>query len=116
MSVCFSKLGILFTYEDLIPISAMIIPGRCIATFITLWNLSGIIAGFAICRPLAMHWDPTIPGGMCGDVKTWYASMGAINIATDFFVIGLPLPFLYKLKMPLGKRIGLMGIFALGFM
>ena len=42
--------------------------------------------------------------------------MGIINIFTDVFMLALPMPFLYKLKLAKRKKAALIGMFAIGIM
>ena len=47
-------------------------------------------------------------------MRDCYVGIGIINLLLDIFVIGIPMPSLWKLKLPVEKKISLMGIFALG--
>ncbi|KAL9610139.1 MAG: hypothetical protein Q9167_005140 [Letrouitia subvulpina] len=40
--------------------------------------------------------------------------MSAANVVTDLLVLGLPVPWLWGLQLGRGKRVGLVGVFALG--
>jgi hypothetical protein len=116
VTICFSKLSVLLMYITLIPVNALIQPARVIGVFIILWNSASIVAGLAICQPFAMNWDQTIEGGRCGDQTKFYMWLGIINVIVDVLILGLPMPFLYKLQLPLRKKILLLGMFSVGFM
>lgn len=74
-----------------------------------------MVAGsLLICRPTAFNWDPTTPGGHCGDSVTLWLCTGVLNIITDLVVLLLPMPYLYSLEMALYKRTVLMVTFGLG--
>ena len=47
-------------------------------------------------------------------MRDCYVGIGTINLLLDIFVIGIPMPSLWKLKLPVEKKVSLMGIFALG--
>lgn len=94
---------------------AMRIPAQSFGLFIILWNTANIVAQVAICRPFALNWDQTIDG-KCGSQKWFYFCMGIINIFTDVFMLALPMPFLYKLKLANRKKAALIGMFAIGIM
>jgi hypothetical protein len=79
------------------------------------WNVGDIIGGFLICRPLAKNWDFTIPG-TCGSHPKFYFAMGMINIISDAFLIGLPMPYIYDLRMPLRKKLVAGGLLSVGVM
>lgn len=81
-----------------------------------------IIYGFAImstaifsCTPISYFWDKNISGRCISDLLIFYIS-AALNIVTDIGIFTLPLPMLAGLTLPLGQKIGLLGIFALGFL
>src|SRR5690606_23842621 len=116
VSICLSKLSVLWLYTTLIPVRKMIIPARALAIFIILWNTGNILGQFLICRPFAMNWDQTIPGGTCGSQRDYYFTQGVINIITDILMLALPMPFLFNLQLPLLKKLVLMGMFAIGIM
>lgn len=75
-----------------------------------------IIAPFLMCQPLAYNWDPTIPGGSCGDEVSLWVVTGVFNILTDLIVILLPMPYLYGLELAMYKKIALMCTFGIGLL
>ncbi|PSR79794.1 hypothetical protein BD289DRAFT_485381 [Coniella lustricola] len=84
------------------------------ATVIFLWMVSVVLETFLLCRPLAYNWDTTIADGTCGNRQAVYVGAGVSNMVTDFMVLLLPVPFVWKLKMPTASKMGLLGIFCLG--
>lgn len=93
----------------------MIVPARILGGFIILWNTGNILGQLLICKPFARNWDLSVEG-KCGSQRDLYFIMGAFNIVTDILVLGLPMPFLYKLHLPLLKKMVLIGMFAVGIM
>jgi hypothetical protein len=67
-----------------------------------------------ICRPVAMNWDFTIPGGTCGNLHTMYLALASIDLILDLMVVFLPMPVVWNLQMALSKKIAISGIFGLG--
>lgn len=114
-TVCFSKISILLMYTTLIPNRSLTLWARAIGLFIILWNVGDIIGGFLMCRPLAKNWNAAIPG-TCGSQPDYYFSMGVINIITDIFLIALPMPYLYRLRMEWRKKILAMALLSIGVM
>lgn len=88
---------------------------RAAAVVIFLWMISVVLETFLLCRPLAYNWDTSIEG-TCGDRLAVYVGAGVTNMITDFIVLLLPIPFVWKLKMPTASKIGLIGIFGLGIL
>ncbi|KAF9697828.1 hypothetical protein EKO04_004378 [Ascochyta lentis] len=112
-TVCFSKLSVLLMYTTLIPNRSLTIWARVFGLFIIMWNVSDIVGGFLICQPMAKNWDFTLPG-TCGSQPNYYFSMGIINIITDIFLIGLPMPYLYRLRLEWRKKILAMALLSIG--
>lgn len=100
-SLAFSKISILLLYSNVFAVPFVIWTARGAITFIALWALGTIMAGCLICRPFAMNWDQTIPGGHCGNQVLSFTVTGILNLVTDLMVLTLPLPYLYKLQMRL---------------
>lgn len=108
-----SKGSVLLMYQTLIPVARMKLAVRVVGTFIVLFAIGGILEAFLICRPYAKNYDANLPG-TCGNIRTFYIWLSALNLFSDLVILLLPLPFLYKLQMPLRKRLGLIGMFMVG--
>lgn len=81
-----------------------------------MWAISVILEALLLCRPFAFNWDPTIPGGVCGDRNRVYVSAGVLNVVTDFMVIALPVPHILGLKLVLRRKLGLLFMFTMGIL
>lgn len=79
-----------------------------------LFAIALLVAALLICRPLAMFWDPFTVKGTCGNQIAFQEWMGIHNLISDVVVVVMPMPLLWKLKMPIKKKIGLSLIFAMG--
>lgn len=107
-----SKWSVLLMYETLIPVPRMKLAVRIVGSFVTIFNLGGILEAFLICRPYEANWHPEL--GTCGDVRVFYIWLSALNLFSDLVILLLPIPFVYKLQLPLRKRLGLVGMFTVG--
>lgn len=85
------------------------------AVVIFLWMVSVVLETFLLCRPLAYNWDTTIDG-TCGNRQAVYVGAGVSNMVTDFMVLLLPIPFVWRLRMPTASKMSLLGIFCLGIL
>lgn len=69
------------------------------------------------CRPLSYLWleyvDPTAKGE-CIDVNEFFLITGVINMVIDVFILGIPIPKIYKLQMNKRKKLTVVGIMMLG--
>lgn len=116
LSLGCSKISILLLYKSVFAVPFVIWTARGAIIFIGLWVLGTILAGCLICRPFPMNWDPTIPGGYCGDQVLSFTVTGVLNLLTDVMVLVLPMPYLAKLQMRLYKKLVLLGVFSIGFL
>ncbi|KAH0337336.1 hypothetical protein KCU81_g8141, partial [Aureobasidium melanogenum] len=76
--------------------------------------LWGVFASIFICDPVKKVWRPMTPG-KCLSTRTYWVSVTAVNIVLDFAVLALPMPVISRLKLPKKQKIGLVGVFLLGF-
>ncbi|KAG9697420.1 ribosomal protein L27, partial [Aureobasidium melanogenum] len=76
--------------------------------------LWGVFASIFICNPVRKVWRPMTPG-KCLSTRTYWVSVTAVNIVLDFAVLALPMPVISRLKLPKKQKIGLVGVFLLGF-
>ncbi|PYH34144.1 uncharacterized protein BO87DRAFT_376539 [Aspergillus neoniger CBS 115656] len=65
------------------------------------------------CHPLSYGWNP-VPGGGCRDLALEEPIIIAVNILLDGLVAVLPIPVIWKLRMPLQKKITIVVMFSLG--
>ena len=63
-----------------------------------------------------MNWNPTILGGHCSSYNVAFVTIGIFNIVTDMIIMLLPIPFIQKVPMAIGTKIGLMVIFTIGLL
>ncbi|KAK7446482.1 integral membrane protein [Colletotrichum acutatum] len=109
ISICWMLQRIFFVRP--FKIAAWATMGLCIA-----WTLMTILIGLLICRPIAMQWNPTIPGGVCGDQITAFAAVGVVDVIVDLIIFILPIPMVLKLQVSSAHRIALIGIFGAGIL
>ena len=73
----------------------------------------GFIASVCTCQPRRRAWDPTVPG-TCINLVVFALAGSALQIATDIAILLLPIPLVWKLKLPVRQRGALIAIFAAG--
>ena len=84
------------------------------ALTISYWG-GTIVPILLLCSPGAYLWDQQ--GNLnrtCLNVSAVCLSASLINLILDIVVLGLPMPLLWTLQMPLSKRIAVMGVFSMG--
>ena len=79
-----------------------------------LYFISVLLETFLLCTPVAFNWDKTIVGRCSGASLVAYILAGTTNLVIDVVVVALPMPMLWNLQLPFGRKIGIMGMFSLG--
>ncbi|KAI1264449.1 hypothetical protein F5Y18DRAFT_81799 [Xylariaceae sp. FL1019] len=81
----------------------------------TAYFLSVFLETFLLCTPVQYNWDKTIPNGVCHNPNNIaYLLAGITNLIIDAIIVALPMPKLYKLQIPLARRLAIGAMFALG--
>jgi hypothetical protein len=113
-SLGFIKVSALSLYLRLTPnVNFRRIAGLMV-TVVICQSLSNVTTCIFQCSPVEFIWNKSLPGGRCIDINAFYLANAALNILTDFLTYTLPMPMLWKLKLPRRQKIGLCGILGLG--
>ncbi|KAB2110076.1 hypothetical protein AG0111_0g2228 [Alternaria gaisen] len=111
VTVCLSKLSVLLMYISIIPNTSMLIICRYIGAAIILWILVDLITALSICKPLAQAWkDPD----KCTSQNPFYFSQGMLNLIIDMVIIVLPMPYIFRLRMPWSRKVVAIVMLGLG--
>ena len=106
----------LLFYIRMFPVRAF----RMLCWIITGINLLSLVAvilsTLLICRPITYSFDKTIPGGSCGDLLRFELFTAVWNLISDFIVVVLPMPMLWKLQLQTKKKVGLCIAFGMGIL
>ncbi|KAI1134209.1 hypothetical protein F5Y05DRAFT_422792 [Hypoxylon sp. FL0543] len=110
------KLSILSLYTVLFPSKRFVYFCYGTITIAMAYFLSVLLEGFLLCTPVAYNWDKTIPGGECHHQILAYLIAGSTNLIIDAWVVALPMPMLFGLRMSLLKKLGVASMFSLGIL
>lgn len=114
-AMCSVKLSYLLFYHRTFPT-----PGFrkwvwiCIGIVVAYWT-GCMLQAFLICRPFEKNWNPFIPGH-CASYKVAFVTTGVFNAITDLIIIALPIPVVSSLHLATATKIGLIAVFAVGFL
>ncbi|EDU49287.1 integral membrane protein [Pyrenophora tritici-repentis] len=113
-AVALPKLAVVIIYLRILTnkyerFAAKVLTFLIIATWI-----SYTVAPVFQCTPFAFNWKSDIPGGKCFNFQLFAQSSSVPNIATDVGVLLLPLRMVWRLKISIHRRIGLLLIFLTG--
>ena len=67
------------------------------------------------CMPTSLLWDPTgDPDGHCIDIIKFFVGNAVPNIVTDFALLVLPLPHIWRLQVPGTQKLFVLLAFVFG--
>lgn len=84
------------------------------ASLVLAWYTVLILTVCFGCRPIQYYWDKTIQGGYCVNANDLAYGITAANVIMDLIILLLPIPSLWSLQMPRGRRLCLVFLFLLG--
>ncbi|KAI1860569.1 hypothetical protein JX265_009968 [Neoarthrinium moseri] len=113
-SMAFIKFSILSFYGTIFPSSHFHFWLWTVAAFVTSWAVSFSVVAVIQCMPIPYGWDPTITSGYCLDYGLATLIAGIFNIITDFTILCMPVPLVWKLHGNRHKKILLCLTFGMG--
>jgi hypothetical protein len=111
ITVCLSKLSVLLMYTSIIPNTSMLVICRYFGATIVVWIVVAIVAALAICKPLDQAWKHA---DKCVGQNTFNFSLGMTNLIIDAAIVALPMPYLFRLRMPLRPKLVAIVLLGLG--
>lgn len=113
-TVSLIKLSLLVLYNRIFPVDRVRYATYAVGFFVVTWLLWAGVSIIAQCIPVEYFWNTTI-SGHCIDRDAFYLAAGAVNVFTDFAIIAIPIPIIWKLqKVSMNQKIGFVAIFTLG--
>ena len=109
-----TKLSILLLYNRIFPNRSLRIASWCIGSLTVLILVVSEIVPLLECIPLQALWNPTVTSPRCINFNAWIVTHGTFSVVTDWIVLLMPIPLVWKLKMARTRKIQVMGIFMLG--
>ena len=113
LSLGLTKTSIVLLYRRILPHGPPRTANYILLVFVIACNLFAVIITLVTCVPLRAAWDKRVDGRCLGIVI--HLSNSILNIVTDFVIFGLPLPSIARLRMHWKRKVGLLLVFALGF-
>ncbi|KAJ5819373.1 hypothetical protein N7474_004964 [Penicillium riverlandense] len=91
--------------------------GYGIMAFMAVVTISGELPLILQCSPVEAAWDKTIPNSTCLSntvLENLQLYQAILMLVFDVMIIGLPMPTIWKLQMPIRRRLSIIGLFAIG--
>ncbi|KAF4458675.1 integral membrane [Fusarium albosuccineum] len=114
-SIASAKLAILFLYWRLFQLSAIRIPIRVMIVLTFMWIIVRTFMTIFRCLPVQAYWDKTIPHAVCriNDTQFFFGTV-LTHFLMDVAILVLPIIEVFKLRLRLGQKIAVAGLFTLG--
>lgn len=112
-AIAFIKFSQLCLYSRIFPQRRFQLYLALLGTFITGWALATSFSSIFQCVPIAVRWNTSLPG-RCIEYGKFAIAIGIINIVTDFIILGLPMPLVWRIQTTTTNKILLTVVFLLG--
>ncbi|KAK4194119.1 hypothetical protein QBC40DRAFT_188922 [Triangularia verruculosa] len=110
-----AKTSILLSYLRLAPRGSLFRKlAYAIIAFVALYNTAFAIVLFAQCQPTSSYWNILFSSRDCIPEGPPLLTHASLTVLADFLVWILPLPTLYRARLPLSQRIALIVLFSFG--
>ena len=84
-------------------------------TILLLYYIPALFIKIFFCKPISTYWlGPDVTGGSCLDQRSVIIADSAISIASDLWILILPVPMLWSLQMSLKRKLRVVGILGAG--
>lgn len=98
----FAKASTLTLIIALAPNKKYRMPAKAVGVFLLVWTVASILASAFQCTP-PKTWLYT--SGECFDQTSFWVAYAVIDMLTDLVIMCLPILLLYKLQLPLSKKV-----------
>lgn len=114
VAVAFPKLSILATYLRIFTERPYRMTCYVLGLVIICAAFAGVLTSLLSCRPFSARWNLQLFVSHCIDAPRYWQGMSVPNIITDLAMLVLPMPVVWRLKMPKRQKMALTGIFLVG--
>ncbi len=114
-NLVWSKLSILLMYYRIFHFPYFKKMAYGIGAFCIAWVITITFLFIFICVPVEKLWYPDLPGHCIDQVGTWIAN-AVSTILSDFAILLLPIPQVWRLQLRKPEKIGVTFAFGLGFL
>jgi len=119
------KLSTLVFYADLFRVSRFRRLAFGVMALTVLAYIGFVVKDFLICQPISRNWtfgdqsnispeSQSSGTGFCGITQAGTLATGITITILDFIIVVMPIPMLWRLKMPVAKKVFISCIFSIG--
>ena len=114
LAVTTIKVSILFFYDRIFPMRSFRFCAIGVGILNIIWCIIFTVGLVFASKPTAYFWDHAIRNAKGVNEIPFGIGISVANVITDFIVLILPVPILWKLQMKKEKKIAVTAIFLLG--
>jgi energy-converting hydrogenase Eha subunit A len=113
--LAFAKLALLMLYYRLLStMRGWVYTIYVVAFIISGYSIALALALIFACRPIQKSWEPSITWGSCINRPGIYLATAVTNTFSDLALIVIPVRVIWRLRMRLVQKIGLIVMFGIG--
>lgn len=113
--LAFAKLALLMLYYRLLStFRTWVYTIYLVAFIISGYSIALVLALIFACRPIQKSWDTSITWGSCINRPGIYLATAVTNTASDLVLIVIPARVIWRLRMRLVQKIGVIFMFGIG--
>ncbi|KAJ4182462.1 hypothetical protein NW767_013827 [Fusarium falciforme] len=114
-AIASAKLAILFLYWRIFQLSSIRLPMQIMITMCFIWIIVRTFMTIFRCLPVQAYWDKTIPHAVCRIQDTeFFFSTVLTHFLMDLAILVLPIIEVFKLRLRIGQKIAVAGLFVVG--
>ncbi|KAF7184404.1 hypothetical protein CNMCM7691_005224 [Aspergillus felis] len=114
LSICMTKYSILMFYWRIFGTTNIRIPIYVIFFLVTGWGLGVIFTTIFQCLPVRGFWDKSLDPHCGVNVNQFFIGNAVPNIITDWALLILPMPYIWRLQRNTTQKIAISSVFVLG--
>ncbi|KAH7129571.1 hypothetical protein B0J13DRAFT_564270 [Dactylonectria estremocensis] len=114
-SIASSKFAILCLYWRLFKLSSIRIPLQLMFVICLVWIILRTFMVIFHCIPVQAYWDKSIENARCeiNDAQFFFGTV-LTHFVMDLIILVLPIIELSRLRLPLGQKLAVIGLFVIG--
>ncbi|KAG4261317.1 hypothetical protein FPRO03_11868 [Fusarium proliferatum] len=113
-SIFLSKMSVLTFYRRIFQFSSIRVPIIILMVCCGCWITIRTFMTIFHCMPVQAYWDKSIDGKCMNNIGQYYLGTDLTHCLMDFIILALPLFEVVRMKLILGQKIAVIGIFSLG--
>ncbi|MCJ1246595.1 hypothetical protein MMC30_003804 [Trapelia coarctata] len=109
-----TKFSVLMFYRRIFRGRLFSIASWSLIAAVIAWTIAFFFGNLLECIPISINWTGSGSDDTCVNEVPMYLAQAYADVATDVLILVLPMPMIWKLQMPMRRKVAISGIFFLG--